>query len=155
MIPDDSEKRNDAIDFLVDGFKELEDVQQDDGTIAKEYVFNHEIPYYQGHLINQPFGRYVLMIKRTESLAEDAKDFMCADRAENVSSGLTRLIKAHKRSIDAKSSETYKDAKNNQSALIQILSKDKQERLYTVKGDVKNSIMDGILGRNAQSDSED
>ncbi len=155
MIPDESEKRNDAIDFLIDGMQDVIQVKQDDGTIKRETQFNPEIAWYKGHIINQPFGRHALYIKRTEHLARQAHFHMSPDRATNIETGLLDIVEDYKRSIDAKSSETWKDKVNSQSALIHILSKNKVEKVYSVKGAAKKTLLDGIMGRDAAQDEED
>jgi hypothetical protein len=155
MIPEDSEKRNDVIDFLIDGMQDIKSVEQEDGSVRRETEFNPEIAWYKGHMINQPFGRHALMIKQVENLAREAQYFMSPERAEEISSGILSIVESYKRSIDAKSSETYKDANNNQTSLVQLLGKNKQERMYTVKGDAKKTFMDGLLGRDGQAESEE
>lgn len=154
MIPDESEKRNDAIDFLLDGMKEITVQELDDGTVQRDVQFNPDIAWYKGHIINQPFGRCALLIKRTEHLARQAYHFMAPKRAVVLERGLLDIVEDYKRSIDAKSSETYKDKQNTQSALIHILSKNKVEKQYTLKGNAKKTFMDGILGRDATADDE-
>jgi len=153
--PDESEKRNDVIDFLIDGMQKWTDVEQDDGTFKKQAVFDPEIAWYKGHIINQPFGRHALLIKQTENLADQAQFFMTPERANVIKHGLIQIVESYKRSIDAKSSETWKDKNNTQSALIHILSKNKQEKLYTIKGDAKKSFLDGIMGREGEDNKED
>jgi hypothetical protein len=154
MIPDESEKRNDAIDFLLDGMKEVNIVQNDDGTISRVAEFNPDIAWYKGHMINQPFGRCALLIKRVEHLSDQAEFFMSPKRASALTRGLRTVIESYKRSIDAKSSETYKDKENTQSSLIHILSKNKIEKQYTLKGDRKKTFMDSVMGRDSANDDE-
>ncbi len=154
MIPDESEKRNDAIDFLIDGMSEIREVQQADGTTQRISEFNPEIAWYKGHIINQPFGRFALYLKRFENMAQQAYSHMSPDRARIMEKGILNIVEENKRSVDAKSSETYKDKQNTQSALIHILSKNKVEKQYTLKGDAKKSFIDGIMGREAAADEE-
>lgn len=154
MIPDESEKRNDAIDFLIDGMQEITEVERDDGSYEKVSTFNPEIAWFKGHMVNQPFGRHALYIKRTEHLARQAREFMSPDRARIIHQGLMDIVDDYKRSIDAKSSETWKDKDNTQSSLIHILSKNKIEKQYTVKGNKSKTFMDAVMGRDAAADDE-
>lgn len=134
--------------------KDINTIQHDDGRIEQELVFNPDIAWFKGHMVNRPFGRCALKIKEVEHLGNEALFHMSPARAMNLREGLLNIVERNKRSIDAKSSETYKDENNNQSSLIQMLNKDKQEKLYTVKGDAKKSIMDGILGRDSAAEED-
>ncbi len=155
MIPEDENRRNDVIDFLIDGMQDVTEKTLDDGTTEKVSTFNPEIAWFKGHIINQPFGRHALLIKRFEHLAKQCFNYMYHDRAVVMSSGILDIVDDYKRSIDAKSSEIYKDPQNTQSALVHILSRNKVERQYTLKGDAKRSMMDGIMGRDKNKDEEE
>lgn len=74
---------------------------------------------------------------------------MYAARAIEVTNQIIEIVDQYKRSIDAKSSEIFKDENNSQSALIHILTKNKVEKQYTFEGDTKKkSFLDGFLGNN-------
>ena len=154
MIPENDQKRNDAIDFLVEGMQDMYDEKQPDGTIKRTYAFNSESAWYKGHTINQPFGRCALHLKRVGHLAKDCYNFMSYDRAEEMHRGLLLIEDDYKRSIDAKSSETYKDEHNTQSSLVHILSKNKIEKQITLKGDGRERFMDGFFGKKGQEEED-
>ena len=154
-IPEDESRRNDVIDFLIDGMQDVNEKINDDGTKEKVATFNPEIAWFKGHIINQPFGRHALLIKRFEHLAKQCFNYMYYDRAVVMSQGILDIVDDYKRSIDAKSSEIWKDANNSQSSLVHILSRNKVERQYTLKGDTKRTMMDGILGRDKNKDEEE
>ena len=61
---------------------------------------------------------------------------------------------SYRRSIDAKSSESQRNAQNSQSTLIDKINKNKVERVYTMKDQAKKSLFDGFLGREREKDEE-
>ena len=154
MLGEDEQKRNDAIDFLIDGMQDIIKVEQPDGSYKLETRFNPEIAWYKGHMINQPFGRCALYIKRLEHVAELAENFMFSGRALILKKGIMLIVEEYKRSIDAKSSETWRDKNNSQSALIHLLSRNKTERQITLKEDAKRSILDDWLGKDKNKEEE-
>ena len=147
MIPETDQQRNDGLDFLIDGYQDLIFEKQPDGTITQKWAFNPDIPWFQGHMINQPFGRHALFIKRLDTLAKWCYYFMSPERAKEISQGLLDIRDEYKRSIDGKSSETYRDKDNNQSSLLNLLFNRTIERKYQVKGVDEKSFIDGILHR--------
>lgn len=155
MVPNSEERRNDALDFITDGMKEIVEQPNDQGMLEKVIIFNPDIAWYKGHVINKPFGRMALQIKNLERLAKECKNFMSPDPAKEMEESIMRVVDAYKRSVDAKSSETYKDKHNTQSSLIHILNKNKVEKQYTVKGDAERTFLSGLLGRQAQAERDD
>lgn len=154
MIGHDEQNRADLFDFLVDGMKEVVERQNDDGSVTSSAEFNPEIAYFKGHMINQPFGSFVKRQIQFENMAEECFNFMSYDRAVDFAKSIKRLAKPYRRSIDAKSSETYKDAHNTQDSLVHVVSKNKVVRQYDVTGQNKQSFVDGFLHRDKEKDSE-
>lgn len=61
---------------------------------------------------------------------------------------------SYRRSIDAKSSESQRNAQNSQSTLIDKINKNKVERVYTMKDQMNKSLLSGFLGRDREKDEE-
>ena len=150
---DNENRRTDALDFLIDGMQEIIEEQNADGTKEYKTKFNPKSAWYKGHIINQPFGRYALWLERLEGLAKSCYDNMWTGRAHIIAEGILRAVESHRRSIDAKSSETYRDERNTQSSLIHILTDKSIERKYTLKGDeIKKGLFAGMMGRRSEED---
>lgn len=154
VLPDNEQPRQDGIDFLVDSYNDAIEIEKEDGTKETKFQFNPEIAWFQGHLINQPFGRHAFYIKRLETLAKWCYNFMCAERAKEISDGLLMIRDEYKRSIDGKSSETYRDKDNNQNAVLNLLFNKTIERKYSIKGQQERSIVDAILHRDKARDTQ-
>lgn len=155
MIPEQDQQQKDNLDFLSQSYNDTILEKQSDGTLKPTYYFNSEVPWFQGHLINQPFGRYALYIKRLETLAAWCFEHMTPERAEGISKGLLMIRDEHKRSVDGKSSETYRDKENNQNALLNMLFNKTVERKYRIDGlEDKRSIVDAILHKDRSKDQQ-
>lgn len=150
------EKRNDAIDFLIDGMQDVVEKQNlETGEMEKTLEFNPKIPWYQGHNINRPFGEYARKIEKWENNAKLCKTKMSPEPAEELARDIILKLNEYKRGIDGKSSETWRDKNNNQSSTFQILADKTDRKLYNVKGDGKKTFLDGLLGRQASQEREE
>ena len=154
MIGQEEHNRNDVLDFLVDGMQVVTEKENEDGTIEYISRFDPEIAWTKGHMINQPFGRSILRLNQFEALGKECYNNMYAARAKVMAEGIRQIGVGYRRSIDAKSSETYKDPHNTQDSLVHIISKNKIVRQYDVKGERSQSFIDSVLHRDAQKDSE-
>lgn len=156
MIPEQDQQQKDNLDFLSQSYNDTILEKQDDGSLKPKYYFNSEVPWFQGHLINQPFARYALYIKRLETVASWCYDHMTPERAEGIAKGLLMIRDEHKRSVDGKSSETFRDKENNQNALLNMLFNKTVERKYRIDGmeENKRSIVDAILHKDRTKDQQ-
>ena len=68
-------------------------------------------------------------------------------RAQQLAHEVMEIGISYRRSIDAKSSESQRNAQNSQSTLIDKINKNKVERVYTMKDNAKRSLFDGFWGR--------
>ncbi len=96
-----------------------------------------------------------MVLKRLEFRANDSSNHMTGPRALGIRKQIFGIIDSYKRSIDAKSSESRRDANNSQSTLIDKINRNKVEKMYTVKGEAKKSFMAGMLGRDGQQEAEE
>ncbi len=150
------EKRNDAIDFLIDSFQEVKERRNTEtGEIERVLEINPEIAWYQAHSISMPFGEYARKLKRFENLAKRCHSMMSPDAADEMVRDIMLKVDEFKRSIDGLSSQTYRDKNNTQSSVFQILANKRQEKIYTIHGDAKKSFMDGLLGKEARQEQEE
>ena len=87
-------------------------------------------------------------------MGKEAYFFMPADRARIIQMQIQEIGKDWRYSIDAKSSESLRDIRNSQATLLDKMQKNKIEKAYTLKGDLKKSMMDGWLGREVENDPD-
>lgn len=131
----------------------MEEVETN-GVRTNQLVLDPESLYWATRSINSnTFGRFVYELKNLEALAYEAENHMSPNRAKVYKEQILRLVNSYKKSIDGKASESIRDKQNSQLTLIDKLSKNKQERVYTMKDEMKRSFLDGIMGKEAdQSD---
>ena len=150
----EDKKDNDVIDLISTAAHNLQDVERD-GVTQKELVLDPESIYWATRSVNSDtLGRFVYELKTLETLASEALNHMTFKRGIVLRDQLLRLVDAYRKSIDSKSSETKRDDKNAQLNLIDKLSKNKQERIYTVHGDAKKSFLDGLLGKDGDEERD-
>ncbi len=155
MLEESEKDHSGVIDFITDACKVLREVEGPDGKLLEQLVLDTERVYWKTHNVASPyFGRSVLELKQFENCALDCFDHMSFPRAQVLAKQITQGVLAYKYSIDAKSSESQRDKNNASMTLVDKLNKNKSEHVYTVKGDAKRTIMDGILGRDAEKDQE-
>ena len=154
MIPEsDAQQSNHVIDLISTAAHHIEEVETD-GVRQNQLVLDPESIYWATRSINSnTFGRFVYELKNLENLAYEAEHHMTANRAKVFKEQILRLVDSYKKSVDGKASESIRDKQNSQLTLIDKLSKNKQERVYTMKDEMKRSFLDGIMGKEAdQSD---
>ena len=155
-IPESQKSHNDIIDMIIEGCQTVEDVPQPDGSVQKQLVLDPEIPWWKTQLVNsETFGRYAFEFKEFERLSVSCYDNMSSERAHSLAQQILGVCNSFKRSIDAKSSESKRDKNNTQTTLVDKIIKNKQERVYQMKGEMKKSLMDGIMGREAAREDND
>ena len=144
------------IDFLSDACQVVEEVTLPDGTIEKQLITKPEIAWWKTLLVNSPtFGRFAFELKNFAGMAEQCYYNMSKPRAMVMDGQIMAMDESFRRSIDAKSSESLRDKLNTQSTLIDKLNRTKSERAITLKGEMKKSFMDGMLGREGQREMEE
>ena len=80
---------------------------------------------------------------------------MSKPRAKVMAQQIMAIGASFRRSIDAKSSESLRDKLNTQSTLIDKLNRTKSERAITFKGEMKRSLKDAFLGKEAERQAEE
>ncbi|HEY4481627.1 MAG TPA: hypothetical protein VI489_02120 [Candidatus Brocadiaceae bacterium] len=156
MIPESQKQHNDLIDFLSDACQRVEEIELPDGTKEKQLVTDPEIAWWKTLLVNSPtFGRFAFELKNFEGLAAQCHNNMSKPRAVVMTQQIMAIGASFRRSMDAKSSESLRDKLNTQSTLIDKLNRTKSERAITLKGEMKKSFMDGMLGREGQRETEE
>jgi hypothetical protein len=154
-IPDSEKPHNDVIDLITDACQKPQYIKQKDGTVLKENILDSESVWWKTNLINHDtFGRFAYILKSYESLAEQCSEFMSVERANVLSKQIQLDVQNYKYSVDAKSSETVRDKNNTQGSLVHVVTRNKIERHYQLKDDVKKSLWDSLRGRDMQKDND-
>ena len=155
-MPDPDKRLQDLVGILVESSQDVDVGVGENGEETKTLRLDPEKLYWSTRLINSDkFGRFVLVLKRLEHKAFEAKNNMALPRAVNIAEGILASVKAYKYSIDAKSSETLRDKNNSQSSLLHLLGKNKSERKITVAGQGKKTFMDGLVGRSGEEERDE
>ena len=147
-------KDNQVIDLISTAAHHNEMVERD-GQLQKELVLDAESLYWSTRSVNSvTLGRFVYELKQLEALAFEAINHMSIKRASIIQEQLIRLVDSYKKSIDSKASESKRDGRNSRLTLIDKLSKNKQERVYTVNDEMKKSFFSGIMGNDVEKDNQ-
>ena len=155
-MPEPDKRLQDLIGILTEASQDITIGVGENGEETKTLQLDPEKLYWGTRLINSDkFGRFVLVLKRLEQKAFEAKNNMTLPRAINMAEGILASVKAYKYSIDAKSSETLRDKNNPQSSLLHLLGKNKSERKITVGGAGKKTFMDGLVGRAGEDERDE
>lgn len=155
-IPESEKTHNDLLDIIIEGSQTIEEVEQPDGKLAKQLVLDPETIWWKTHIVSSPlFAALAYEIKAFQHLAEQSFHFMHKERALVLATQIEEEVKNFRYAIDAKSSESLRDKNNSSSTLIDKINKNKIEKAYTIKGEGKRSLMDGILGREGQQEAEE
>ena len=153
--PEGSPKYNDLIDIIIQSSQKTIDVQQKDGTVTKEQIIDDETIWWKTGSVNaNTFGRFAYELKEWERTALLSNNNMSEPRATQIGHEIMEIGISYRRSMDAKSSESQRNAQNSQSTLIDKINKNKVERVYTMKDQAKKSLFDGFLGREREKDEE-
>ena len=150
-IPEDQKLHNDAIDFLADAAQEIKDLPDEQGIMKPQLVLDPKQIYYETRIVDSnEFSGFVFQLEELRRMAELAYFNMSKERADAIAPQVLQLCKNYQYSIDAKSSETRRDKHNAQSCLVDKLVRNKQERIISLKGEAKSTLMDAIRGKQVE-----
>ena len=155
MIPETEKSHSDYIDMLIDGCRKPVKVTDEQGNEQIELQLNTKKLDYKTQLVSaQNFSRFVLELENFANMSIDCPNFMPNKRAKVMGDQILRLVEAFGYSIDAKSSETLRDKNNSQSSLTHILTRNKSEKVVSLKEDAKKSLWEGISGKEKRQAAE-
>lgn len=156
ITPEGQPRTNDLIDIIIQSSQKTVDVVQEDGSVTKEQIVDSEIMWWKTlSVAANTLGRCAFELKEWERNALSASVNMCGERAENIGHEIMEVGSSFRRSIDSKSSESLRDTRNSCSTLIDKINKNKIERVHTFKGEMKKSMMDVFLGKEAEKEAEE
>ena len=156
MIPEGQPKFNDLIDIVIQSAQKTVDVEQKDGSITKEQIIDEETIWCKTlSVASFTLGRCIFELKEWERTAFSASVNMNQERAQNIAHEVMEVGISYRRSIDSKSSESMRDSRNSQSTLLDKINRNKVEKIHTFRGDMKKSMFDVILGKEAEKEVEE
>lgn len=147
----ESEKTiNDLVDVVLESWKKERLVETEDGKLRMERVIDERRGWWQTHHIaSNQFGSLAKYREELGNLFKSAAYHMTSNRAAPLIKLGMMFCESVDYSMDAKSSESVKDANNNHMTLLTLLSKAKTERQFNVKQELSKSVLDGIIGKKA------
>jgi hypothetical protein len=154
-MPTNEKTMYDLMNYLIEGSKVPQPVEDIDGKISYQPIIDNKIIYWGTQSIAaNTFGRFVWKLEEFLSLATDCYNFMSEEKANILHVQIKNMYQNYRYSIDAKNSESIKDKNNSNMTKIDKLGRNKQERVFTVDEKMKHSLMDGIIGRQAEKDAD-
>ena len=155
LIGQETDKTSqDMVDILLESYKKPQYVTGQDGVARIERIIDERKVWWQAHHIGtNNLGAFAKELEGLRNLANDAFYHMSSTRARVVQDQLLKIVGAYEYSVDAKGSESRIDDHNTNQTVLAMLAKAKTERQYTLKGDVKQGMFDGVLGRKAAEGS--
>ena len=155
-IPNVVPKASDLVDVLIESAKVIREIPQDGGPpIIDSYVDPEVIWCKTGSVNSNMLADCVTELKEWERQAEEAYNYMTKPRADKLANTILGYGKSVRRGIDAKSSESQRDKFNSQSTYIDKINRNKIERVHTVKGEMKKTFADALLGREGTREAEE
>lgn len=132
-------------------------IETESGEILNEQILDENILWTKMHSVaSNRFGHTIFEINELARTAKDASQNMCSERALDILNDINGVIYSSKRSIDAKSSESIGiNRQTNNTTLIGMLGKNKQERVITLKENAKKSLLNSFLGKEADNATDD
>ncbi len=156
MIPEGSPKYNDLIDVITQAAQTTVQITQKDGTVTTETILDEEILWWKTNEVNHnQFGRFAFELKEWERMAKEAYNHMTKGRADVIATQIMDVGKSYRRSIDAKSSESMRDKNNAKSTLLDKMGRNRIEKIFTQRGNMKRSMFDSFLGKKKEEEYED
>lgn len=145
----------DVLDGILSACQKEYDILQKDGTTKKELGLDYVSMWWKMHKVNSPyFGRYAKVLTDLENKAVECFNHMCYERAQVMADQILRKCLSHKRSIDAKSSETRLDRHNKQQSLVDTLADNSSEnrKIISLREEGKKSGLAGFIGGKEKED---
>lgn len=150
QIPESDKTITDMVDIVLESWKIPQWVETEDHNGKWERVIDERRAWWQTHHIGtRSLGELAKELENLRNLFKGAHRHMTSYRAEPLEKEGALLCQVYEYMIDAKSSESLRDANNTNLTLLSMLAKAKTERQFTMKGEIKDSIWDGIRGRKA------
>ena len=155
MIPEAQKEDADFTDLLKMSFQKPVLVRNENGEYEKVLELSTKRAWWQLHSVAvNTLGRFALELENFARKAEQAKNHMSRERAEDFAENINGIVDAYMSSVDAKSSESISDKNNAIQTLIDKIKSNKIERRYVVKDEVKKGIAAGFLGRDKERDQQ-
>jgi len=132
-------------------------VETKNGELVNEQILNDNAFWTKTHSVaSNTFGHTIYELNEWERTGNDAPRNMCSERAEDIMRDVFEIGQSMRRAIDAKSSESIGINQHTQNTtILGMMGKNKQERVITLKDQAKKSLLSGFLGRESDKVSED
>ena len=151
---DPEANRRDITTLLKDGLLKVVERKGKDGKPEYTYEVNNKSAWYKTHSINSAqFGLMAQYVEDFAAYEDTVKYHMSKPMADVLSLQIKNQAEVLRLSIDAKSSETMRNNRNAQTSLVDKYLENRQERIIDVKGELKRSLSDMAMGKEASQAS--
>ena len=155
MSENEQTNHRDITAMIKDGMIKTVVTEGKDGRPELELRVDERAAWWKTHIINSSrFGRLARAVESFESLADEAIYNMSPQRAGLIAAQILKVVDVERKAIDAKSSEAMRDGRNATTSLVDKYLKNKQERILDVKGNVKQSMLDGLMGKKVEENAD-
>ena len=145
----------DLVDLVHQAALTQETVTLPDGRVEIREILDHLTIWWKTHAVNSDhFARMATVVEHFRRLAKEAYRRMPVERAAIYEAQINEIVKVYMYSIDAKSSESKRDAHNAQAVLIDRAGRNKVEHVYKSEDGSHRSLADAFLGRRRQDDMD-
>lgn len=156
VIPEGSPRYNDLVDVIIQSVTKNVDLEQKDGSITKEQIIDGEGLWWKTNKIaSNMFGAFAFEEKEFERMGDECFNNMSYPRAIQYQKQILAIGQSLRSSMDAKSSESRLDKHNARQTMVDTIGRNRVEKIYSLKGDVKRSLGDTLTGRKVSDDIED
>ena len=155
--PEGQSKHNDLIDAVITSSQKTITVEQKDGIFTKEQVLDEDTIWTKLlSVASNTLGQCIFSLKEWERSAFSANRNMCAERAEDIQHDIMEIGQSVRRAIDSKSSESIGiNKQSQQTTLLGMIGKNKQERVITLNEKARKTLFDSIMGREGERTVDD
>ena len=153
MIPEGTQKYNEAIDIVIQSASKYEPMEQKDGSVIMEQIIDSEKLWWGFNKIDSDkFGALSFEVKEFERMGDEAFNCMCTERAQQYKDQILAIGESVRSSIDALSSQSRRDKHNSRQTKLDTLVRNKSEHVYSIEDKAKKGGMASLFGGQKVSD---
>lgn len=148
--------RIDVIDFLSDACLVNQEIKTEDGGTQLVSITDTKKAWWKTLVVNSStLGRFAFVVEELLNKGHQAYFHMSGPKARVFEKQVEDKYKSYMYSLDAKSSESLRDRHNAQSTLVDKLVRNRQERIVTLKEEMKKSMWEGFTGNDSNRNARD
>lgn len=147
QIPDTEAPTRDLLALINTAHTTINIVEAENGDSQEKPQIDSEGIFWQMQNVSSPyFGSFVKTYKTTEALKDDCYNHMSAPMAKVFASQIDKNIKPYRYGVEAKSSETVQDDRNNKQNMIDKIKEVKMIKEIKMDDEKKRNALMGFFG---------